>query len=199
MPEKHDKIWFKKRGNMTIEIRAESTPNPNSKKFITSILLAEEPKSIASSDEAHISPLANKLFGFPWMSSVYIGSNFITVTKQDWVDWEILTEPLCGLIKEHLENGEAVIVDTPTSAIFDENDSDEVKTIKTILDKEIRPQVALDGGDITFNKFEDGVVHLVMRGACSGCPSSVQTLKMGVEARLQEALPEIKEVVAVDA
>jgi len=179
-----------------LKIWAENTPNPQSKKFLFSKEISDRPHEIVNAEEAAISPLANKLFGFPWMQAVYIGTNFVTITKQDWVDWEVLTEPLCGLLEEHILAGEVVLyADNETS--FAENDSPEIKTIKRILDNEIRPQVALDGGDIIFQSYDDGVLQVQLRGACSGCPSSSQTLKMGVESRLKEALPEIKEVIAI--
>tara|TARA_B100001248_G_scaffold253282_1_gene230338 strand:- start:942 stop:1490 length:549 start_codon:yes stop_codon:yes gene_type:complete len=179
-----------------IKVWAENTPNPQSKKFLFSQVISESVVEIANSEEAHISPLANKLFGFPWMQAVFIGSNFITITKQDWVDWEILTEPLCGLLSEHIQNGEPVVLSNQGHSDSPE-DTEEIKTIKKILDREIRPQVALDGGDITFHAYENGRLELQLKGACSGCPSSMQTLKMGVESRLKQALPELKEVVAV--
>lgn len=178
------------------KVWAEETPNPQSRKFLINQQISEISLEVPSVEQARHSPLATKLFGFPWLESLFIGNDFITITKQDWVEWNILTEPLCGLIKEHLDSGEAVVLEQTTSET-DENDSPEVKLIKQILDREIRPQVALDGGDIVFHKYEDNIVYLFMKGACSGCPSATVTLKQGVEARLIQALPEIKEVVSV--
>lgn len=182
----------------TVNIEFEPTPNPQSMRFSFNQQISNTHIEYSSSEEALHSPLASKLFGFPWVDAVYIGKDFVTVTKQDWVEWQILCDPLSGLLKEHIERGEAVILDVSKATDIDSNDSEEVKQIKQILDKEIRPQVALDGGDILFQAYEDQIVKLKMIGACNGCPSSGQTLKMGVEARLKQSLPEIKEVIAVD-
>ncbi len=180
----------------TVKVWAEETPNPQSRKFLVNQKIADGMHDFPSSEEAAHSPLATKLFGFPWMQAVFIGENFITITKQEWVDWTILEQPLCGLLKEHIQNKEAVVLDKTAN---DEGltDTDDVRLIKRVLEREIRPQVALDGGDVVFHKYEDGILQLKMLGACNGCPSSSQTLKLGIEVRLKEVLPEIKEVVGV--
>lgn len=183
------------------QVRFESTPNPATLKFPLGRTVTEEGFDCASPMEAERSPLASKIFGFPWTASVYVGSDFVTVTKHDWVDWSVLAEPLAGLIQEHLERGEPVVVERAAGAGGDndisENDEPIVKQIKEVLNREIRPVVALDGGDIVFNRFEDNVVYLHMRGACAGCPSSAATLKDGIEVRLKEVFPEIREVVSI--
>jgi Fe-S cluster biogenesis protein NfuA len=169
-------------------------------KFSVDQLISPEPAGFSNAGEAARSPLALKIFGFPWAAGVFIGPDFVTITKQDWVDWDILAEPLAELIKEHLERGEPVLLaGAPVVAADDisEDDSLIVRQIKQILRDEIRPAVAMDGGDIHFAKFEDGRVYLQMQGACSGCPSSSYTLKEGIETRLKAAIPEIVEVVAV--
>jgi Fe-S cluster biogenesis protein NfuA len=177
----------------------EATPNPSSMKFICEQQIADESMNFTSAAEAMRSPLAMKIFGFPWASGVFIGPHFVTVTKQDWVDWEILAEPLSGLIDEHLKLGEPVLL--PMTAAAEEedssNDSPVVQQIKQILRDEIRPAVAMDGGDIVFQSYEAGRVFLQMHGACAGCPSSAMTLKDGIETRLKQAIPEVQEVVAV--
>lgn len=174
----------------------EATPNPQSLKFTVTAPIAQESVNFTSLQESSRSPLAKKIFGFPWAAGVYIGPNFVTVTKQEWVDWEVLAEPLAGLIKEHLERGELVLLN-PIIEADDTNDSPTVRLIKQILREEIRPAVAMDGGDIVFEKYEGGRVYLHMQGACAGCPSSALTLKDGIETRLKQALPEIQEVVSV--
>ena len=178
----------------------EATPNPQSMKFVITQPIAHESVNFATAADAIRSPLAQKIFGFPWAAGVYIGTNFVTVTKHDWVDWDVLAEPLSGLIKEHLESG-ALVLFTPTGGASaeddDASDSPTVAQIKRILRDEIRPAVAMDGGDITFDRFEDGRVYLHMQGACAGCPSSAMTLKDGIETRLKQALPDVREVVAV--
>lgn len=179
-----------------IQVFYEATPNPESMKFLVTQKISESSQQYNSVEDTEASPLASKLFGFPWTQGVFIGSNFVTVTKQDWVEWETLAAPLSQLIQEHIENGLPIIIEKNESEV-DEMDSDVVKQIKSILNQEIRPAVAMDGGDIVFHKYEDHILYLFMQGACAGCPSSMITLKQGIEGRMQELIPEIKEVVAV--
>jgi Fe-S cluster biogenesis protein NfuA len=166
-------------------------------KFLLHQNIAAEGFDCPNSQAAERSPLASKIFGFPWTSSVYVGTDFITVTKQDWVDWDILANPLANLINDHIEQNEPIVVNLIQPTDDDVNDSDIVKKIKAVLNKEIRPVVALDGGDIVFSKFEDNILYIHMRGACAGCPSSTATLKEGIEVRMREVFPEIKEVLSV--
>lgn len=182
-----------------IQVSFESTPNPATLKFNLSMRVVESPLDFANAQEAQSSPLASKLFGFPWTDSVFIGTDFVTVTKQDWVDWDVLAEPLAGLIREHLESGEPVYMERPTLQDHDESESDSpvVKQIKRILNAEIRPVVAMDGGDILFADYKEGILALHMKGACAGCPSSTATLKEGIETRMKELIPEIKEVISI--
>jgi Fe-S cluster biogenesis protein NfuA len=180
----------------------EATPNPQAMKFvITDRRIAEESVNFPDPASSARSPLARKLFGFPWAAGVFIGPNFITVTKQEWVKWEVLADPLAELIEEHLARGEAILLPAATGdgtdGDADADDSPVVRQIKKILEMEIRPAVAMDGGDITFAKFENGRVYLHMQGSCSGCPSAALTLKEGIEARLKSEIPEITEVVSV--
>ena len=179
-----------------IVVRAEQTPNPQTLRFMTNFELTDSPTEFKSAQETATSPLARKLFGFPWTAGVFIGRDFVSVTKQEWVDWDVLAEPLAGLIQEHLERGEAVLLQ-PAAVEASETDTPEIVKIKQVLNQEIRPAVAMDGGDVVFHKFEDGIVYLFMKGACAGCPSSTATLKLGIETRLKEAVPSIKEVVSV--
>lgn len=213
-------------------VRFEATPNPQTLRFTADQFIAkmsggkftDKPVDFKSAGEAQFSPLAKKLFGFPWAAGVYIGRDFITVTKQDWVDWDVIAEPLAGLIEEHLESGAPVIsastnstatsqtaggasggaaavtsgtVDASDKSVAQPGDSPAVVEIKRVLNEEIRPMVAQDGGDVVFSKYDDGIVYLHMQGSCAGCPSSTATLKMGIETRLQEAVPEIREVVSI--
>jgi Fe-S cluster biogenesis protein NfuA len=159
--------------------------------------VADEGFDCPTSQDADRSPLAAKIFGFPWTSSVYVGTDFITVTKQDWVEWDLLAQPLSGLIQEHLNNDEPVVVEFVASVEDDPNDAPIVRNIKSVLNREIRPVVALDGGDIVFHKYQDQTLFVHMKGACAGCPSSQVTLKEGIETRMKELFPEIKEVVSV--
>ena len=183
-----------------INVVHEPTPNPQSMKFVISQQISEETANFTTAQETYRSPLANKIFGFPWTDGIFIGKDYVTVTKQNWVEWDVLAEPLAGLIKEHLESGLAVLQPAPqvgAAADGTNNDSPIVRKIKKVLDEEIRPSVAMDGGDIVFSRYENNIVYIFMQGACSGCPSSTYTLKMGIETRLREAIPEIKEVVSL--
>jgi Fe-S cluster biogenesis protein NfuA len=178
----------------------ESTPNPQAMKFIvTDREIAQESANFPSAKEAGRSPLALKLFGFPWASGVFIGTNFVTVTKQDWVDWTVLADPLANLIEEHIVRGEPVLkpLDSSKATSSDTMFSSDpiVAKIQQFIEYEVRPAVAMDGGDVAFVKFESGIVYLNLKGACSGCPSAALTLKEGIESRLKAAVPAVQSVV----
>ncbi len=180
-----------------MKVTFESTPNPATMKFNFGQKISDASYDFPNVEASERSPLAAKIFGFPWTASVFLGEDFVTITKQDWVEWEILAQPLAGLLNEHVEKGEPILVQLVASLDESENDSDIVKQIKRLLQSEIKPVVALDGGDIVFAKYENQILYLKMLGACSGCPSSQATLKDGIEVRMKQAFPEIKEVVAV--
>jgi len=192
-----------------IEVFYESTPNPLSLKFNVAKMIADETAFFDEPLKAARSPLAQKLFGFPWCAAVMVGPNFVTVTRQEWVDWSVIADPLADLIAEHLERNEGVLLpaaafaggedfsDVDAANLVSENDSLVVKKIKEILNREIRPAVAMDGGDILFSRFEDNRLYLKLQGSCSGCPSSMITLKDGVEVRLKQDIPELIEVISV--
>ena len=180
-----------------MKVTFEQTPNPATMKFNFGKKISEHAIEFATLESTEKSPLAAKIFGFPWTASVFLGEDFVTVTKQDWVEWEILATPLAGLLGEHIERGEPVLLNLEASLDEESNDSEIVKKIKRILQTEIRPVVAMDGGDIVFGKYENQILYIHMKGACSGCPSSQATLKDGIEVRMKELLPEIKEVVAI--
>ena len=187
-------MWATSNAMQSVAVSIQATPNPEAVKFIASREIANEIRSFNDASETSSSPLAKKLFGFPWAKSVMIGPNFVTVTKQDWVDWNILAEPLSELIKEHLETGGGLLTEVAVAA---SDDAPIVQKIKQIFETEVRPAVAQDGGDITFSRFEDGKVYVHMQGACAGCPSSSFTLKEGIETRLKEAIPQVTEVIAI--
>lgn len=182
-------------------IQTEPTPNPASMKFLPGRAVMEQ-GVVDFTDEANageISPLARRLFAVDGVSGVYLGRDFITVTKVDVSDWHALKPAVLGAIMEHFMSGDPVVVDT---ALEDDNrvtdeDDEVVRTIKELIDTRVRPAVAQDGGDIVFHGFERGVVYLHMRGACSGCPSSVVTLKNGIENLLRYYVPEVVEVRAL--
>lgn len=180
-----------------MKVTFEQTPNPSTMKFNFHQKISESTLDIPNVETAERSPLAAKVFGFPWTSAVFIGEDFVTVTKQDWVGWDVLATPLAGLLGEHIESGLPVMIDFVAANDESENDSPIVKQIKRILQTEIKPVVALDGGDIVFAKYENNILYIHMRGACAGCPSSQATLKDGIEVRFKQLIPEITEVVAI--
>lgn len=180
------------------EVFYEATPNPQSLRFIvTSGPIADRTQDFVAGGNVALSPLAQKLFGFPWCAGVLISPHSITVTKEEWVDWETLADPLAQIIAEHIESGEKVLLPRPEPAEKVSPDDPVTKRVSDIIETEIRPAVSMDGGDIIFESFRDGVVYLHMVGACAGCPSSTFTLKEGIESRLKELVPEVKEVVAL--
>lgn len=180
-----------------MKVTFEPTPNPATMKFNFGQKIADQSYDFPNVESSEQSPLAAKIFGFPWTASVYLGEDFVTVTKQDWVDWDILATPLAGLLGEHVESGQPIVIKLEASLDESQNDSPVVKQIKRILQNEIKPVVALDGGDIVFSKYENNKLYIHMRGSCAGCPSSQATLKDGIEVRMKELIPELTEVIAV--
>jgi Fe-S cluster biogenesis protein NfuA len=157
-----------------------------------------------SIDKTSNAPLAKKLFDVDDVTGVFFGSDFITVTKNDSLDWQVMKPLLLGAIMDHFNSGEPTINNETNdkgekSLLENSEDSDIVKQIKELLDTRVRPAVAMDGGDIVYDNYENGIVYLQMQGACSGCPSSMATLKMGIENMLKHYIPEVKEVRPVDA
>ena len=183
-----------------IQVDLEFTPNPNTLKYVTSVPLilggAHSFKDRAAAENK--SPLAVKLFDLNGISAVMIAKSFVTVTLTAQDSLTELNDGIIETIKKHLMSGDkTVVVEAAESGNHGQVTGDLAEKIVKILDEEIRPAVAMDGGDITFEKFEEGIVYLHMKGACAGCPSSTATLKMGIENRLKEAIPEVQEVVAI--
>jgi Fe-S cluster biogenesis protein NfuA len=186
---------------MSVNIQLEWTPNPSTLKYVVDRRLVSSGAVNITSKQAaeEKSPLALKLMGIKGVAAVMVGSNFITVTKGDDGEWDELNDAVMATLDEHLTAGlpsvnEEALAASRTAAA--EGGSVEAR-IQDILDAEIRPAVAQDGGDITLDRYEEGIVYLHMKGACSGCPSSTATLKMGIESRLRDAIPEVTEVVSV--
>jgi Fe-S cluster biogenesis protein NfuA len=180
-----------------VTVSLEFTPNPNTLKFlINQPLLPKGAANFTAPDQTEKSPLAQKLFAIAGVGGVLIGTNFVTITKAETGNWDVLADEVPKTIENHLTAGQPVVsadwnFETPVQS------SDIIRRIQEVLDADIRPAVAMDGGDITFGKFEDGIVYLHLQGSCSSCPSSIMTLKMGVENRLKEIIPEVKEVVQI--
>jgi len=181
-----------------VSISLEFTPNPNTLKFVVNRTFMERgAANFTAAADTEKSPLAKRLFEIPGVAAVMIGTNFVTITKAAEGDWDVLAEQVPESIDGHFKSGAPALTEEWKPAASTGNETDVEKKIKEILDNEIRPAVAMDGGDIVFGRYDDGVVYLQLQGACSSCPSSIATLKMGVEARLKEIIPEIKEVVQV--
>ena len=179
-------------------IQTETTPNPATLKFLPGQTVMEQGTAdFPNSNSANSSPLAERLFALNGVTGVFLGNDFVTVTKQDGIDWEHIKPSILGAIMDHFQSGAPVIDGEQTGSVHAEHsgeDTEIVGQIKELLDSRVRPAVAQDGGDITFHGFERGVVYLQMQGACAGCPSSTMTLKMGIENLLRHYIPEVTEV-----
>jgi Fe-S cluster biogenesis protein NfuA len=179
-------------------MHAERTPNPNSIKWVLGRPLVEGTASahFEAPPAASVSPLAARLFAIEGVTGVFLASNFVTVTKRPELEWTDLAQPIVDAIKACLGEGGPALGPAfhPDAALAQ---GEVVERIRRILDEEVRPAVALDGGDIVFSAFRDGIVELYLHGSCSGCPSSTATLKLGIEARLREAIPEVQGVIAL--
>ena len=181
-------------------IQTETTPNPATLKFLPGrTVLATGTLEMRDKAEATKSPLAERLFDVANVSGVFLGSDFITVTKSDG-EWPQLKPAILGVIMEHFMSGAPVVAEgesgdtNEAGEFFEAGDADTVATIKELIETRVRPAVANDGGDITFRGYKDGVVYLAMKGSCSGCPSSTATLKHGIQNLLRHFVPDVTEV-----
>ena len=181
-------------------IQTEDTPNPATLKFIPGVaVLPGDTAEFNSLEAAKSSPLATRLFAIDGVESVFFSGDFLAVTKAEQLDWFVLKPSVLAGIMEHFASGLPIIEIKNEGSATEEDASETVQQIKHLLDTRVRPAVAMDGGDITFHSFEDGVVTLQMRGACQGCPSSTATLKMGIENMLRHYIPEVREVRPTDS
>lgn len=198
-------------------IYAEMTPNPNSMKFVSNRWLITNNKSfeiLATQRVGGPSPLAEKLFSFPFINGVFIAGNFINITKNDAVEWQDVLLELRNFISEYLNTEGAIVIREEFLNSENENHDENIsltsssssqkeftdfeKKISEILEEYIKPAVESDGGAIELDSFDNGVVKVVLKGSCSGCPSSTMTLKHGIESLLKNMLPEVKEVEAIN-
>jgi len=191
-------------------IQTEQTPNPATLKFLPGCEVTPTGSiEFKTAEEAEkSSPLAEKIFSVAGVSGVFLGRDFISVTKADGVEWHEIKPAVLDMVMEHFTLGHPVLLEEAVasagSSAEDSHapsdlDSEIVKQIKELLDTHIRPAVARDGGDVLFHSYEDGIVFLHMKGACSGCPSSTMTLKSGVQNLLQHYIPEVVDVQAIEA
>lgn len=180
-------------------IQTEATPNPATLKFLPGqTVLRSGSADFTSAGTASRSPLAQALFEVDGVTGVFLGTDFVTVTKAEPASWQVLKPLVLGTIMEHFTAGRAVLredgAEDAPEEVYAAEDGELVSQIKELLDTRVRPAVAMDGGDIVFRGFEDGIVYLHMQGACSGCPSSTATLKMGIENMLKHYIPEVQAV-----
>ena len=181
-------------------IQTEQTPNPATLKFLPgcAVMASGTANFTDATAAASRSPLAERLFALPEVGGVFLGGDFITVTKAGDTDWFQLKPAVLAAIMEHFTAGLPVVTGASQAAAETETEDDEVvAAIKELLETRVRPAVAQDGGDIVFEDFEDGIVYLHMQGSCSGCPSSTATLKAGIENMLRHYIPEVVEVRAI--
>ena len=181
-------------------IQTEATPNPATLKFLPGrTVLPHGTLDMRDTDAAAQSPLAERLFGIEGISGVFLGSDFIAITKSQG-EWQQLKPAILGAVMEHFMSGAPILRDEAAATgetadeFFDSKDSETVATIKELIETRVRPAVANDGGDITFRGFKEGVVYLDMKGACAGCPSSTATLRHGIQNLLRHYLPDVVEV-----
>ena len=180
-----------------INIYSEATPNPETMKFVANRMILPDASADFQTREAALkSPMATKLFELPFVNAVFIMNNFVTITKLSTYEWFDISPKLKEFVKEYLESG-AEILHPVEEVENNSEDSDTVVKIKNMLDTYVKPAVEMDGGAITFQSFEEGVVKVELRGSCSGCPSSTITLKSGIENMLKRMVPEVEAVEAV--
>jgi Fe-S cluster biogenesis protein NfuA len=184
--------------DLDFRMHAERTPNPQSIKWVLSkeIVAAGETANFRSPVGTDVSPLAARLFAVEGIESVFLASHFVTVSKREELAWTDLAQGVVDAIKAHVSSAEPAL----GASYRPESEARAggiEERIKTILENEIRPAVAMDGGDVVFAGFHDGVVEVVLQGSCAGCPSSTATLRFGIEARLRDEIPEVTRVVQV--
>ena len=175
------------------------TGNEHQRKFELGQTISVRQKDYDDSTQALSSPVASKIFGFPWAEQVTVGPDFVSVTKQDWVDWSVLEEPLKGLLEEHFSSLTGDIEENPEIATqaSGQLDSGEAKTIQALIEDQINPALASHGGYVVLHSVEQNKVFLEMGGGCQGCAMSYQTLKEGIEGAIKDAVPSIQAVVDV--
>ena len=180
-------------------IQTEGTPNPATLKFLPGqVVMQSGTANFIDPESASQSPLAVRLFDIEGVDSVFLGTDFITVSKTDDVQWDVVKPRVLAAVMDHFTQGLPVMEEGAEVDTDGAEDTETVKQIKELIETRVRPAVAQDGGDIVFRSFEDGIVYLHMQGSCAGCPSSTATLKNGIENMLRHYVPEVTEVRAVN-
>ncbi len=205
---KNTRMQSKPLNNTVLLVYTEQTPNPESLKFVTNQMLYKGVADFKDREMARRwSPLAERLYGEDYVQSVYISNNFVTITKTQQFDWSEIMLPAKELVKSLVEAGTKIVdegyaefaqsqLQPAGGGQYSERDSEIVQRIRDMIDTYVRPAVEMDGGNIEFKHYEDGIVTVMMQGSCSGCPSSTVTLKAGIEGLLKRMVPEVQEVVA---
>jgi Fe-S cluster biogenesis protein NfuA len=184
-----------------LEIYTEMTPNPDSLKFVMNqLLLPNQSADYRDPESAKSSPLAQELFEYPFVAGVFINNNFVSITKNEEQEWEEVIPQVKLFLKEYVQAGKPVIdeeaPETESGNKVNESDDETVARIKQMLENYVKPAVEMDGGAIQFQSFENGVLTLELQGSCSGCPSSMVTLKQGIESMMQRMVPQVEKVEA---
>lgn len=181
-----------------LDVYSEATPNPETMKFVFNrMIFPDQTADFPTVESTTYSPLAKNLFEFSFVQGVFIMNNFVTITRVPGVEWEEITPIMKEFLKSYVAAGEPIVLEAPKETMKDYGDDNvTVAQIKEILDMYIKPAVEVDGGQISFRDFENGIVTVELRGSCSGCPSSTVTLKRGIEGMLTRMVPAVKEVVA---
>ncbi len=179
-----------------VTVYSEATPNPESMKFVSNwMILPNDSIDFRSKEKVKNAPLAEALFDFPYVKGVFIMNNFVSITKSVDYEWFDVIPTLKKYIQDYLQDGKEVVTKVEVE-LTEEEESEVVKKIKQLLNDHVKPAVEMDGGAISFKSFQDGVVNVVMKGSCSGCPSSTMTLKAGIENLLKRMVPEVEAVEA---
>lgn len=181
-----------------LDVYSEATPNPETMKFVFNrMIFPDQTADFPTVESTTYSPLAKNLFEFSFVQGVFIMNNFVTITRVPGVEWEEIIPIMKEFLKSYVAAGELIVLEAPEETMKDYGDDNvTVAQIKEILDMYIKPAVEVDGGQISFRDFENGIVTVELRGSCSGCPSSTVTLKRGIEGMLTRMVPAVKEVVA---
>lgn len=186
----------------------EQTPNPETLKFVMNRIIYKGIADFKNAEQAYNwSPFASALFDFPFVKGVYLCNNFVTITKESEMEWNDIMLELKEYIKSYVADSKPIILegyqeyldqhekDNPVMQ-YNEADAELVKRIKDLIETYVKPAVEMDGGNIEFKAYDQGIVYVIMQGSCSGCPSSTVTLKAGIEGMLKRMIPEVKEVVS---